>query len=151
MRSCAPFSTAFALEFKPFSDVDTRVAADSEPTFEIPSRPTRRYRRHSGLEYEGSTVFALRPESDREESALVELVESMLDRPPYRYGDWFNLPMPLYVVHDDRTGDTFRLGVRDGALELHVLPATEPAGLRAFYDRLVDASPVSWSVTCRTE
>lgn len=127
------------------------MATDSEPTFEIPIRPSRRYSRHGGLEYEGSTVFTLRPDSDCEEPALVDLVESVLDRPPYRYGDWFDLPMPLYVVHDDRTGDTFRLGIRDGAIELHVLPATEPAGLRAFYERLIDASSMSWSVTCRTE
>lgn len=126
------------------------MAADSEPTFEIPIRPSRRYSRHGGLEYEGKTVFVLRPESDGEEPLLVELVESVLNQSPYSYGDWFNLPMPLYVVHDDQTGDTFRIGIRDGAVELHVLPATEPAGLRAFYDRLTDASSMAWSVTCRT-
>ncbi|MFO7926076.1 MAG: hypothetical protein ACQET5_06595 [Halobacteriota archaeon] len=123
---------------------------DDEPAFRIPKRPIRRYHRHSGIEYEGETVFTIRPDDSIDDGALVELVESILDRSPYRYGDWFDLPMPLYLVHDDRTGDTFRVAIRDGTVELHVLPETQPGGLRAFYDRLTASSERSWSVTCRS-
>ncbi len=125
--------------------------ADDEPTFRIPVHPTRRYPRRRGVEYEGETVFSLRPRSDRDDDSLTGLVESVLDRRPYRYGDWFDLPMPLYVVHDDETGDTFRVAVRDGAIELHVLPGTESSGLRAFYRRITDASETMWTVTRRTD
>lgn len=122
-----------------------------EPTFEIPARPERRYSRTT-VEYEGTVVFALAPQGggapgDGEVDALLSRV---LEEGPYRYGDWFDLPMPLYLVHDDDTGDTFRVAVRDGTVELHVLPETGSAGLRALYDRLVAASDGPWAVDCRT-
>lgn len=123
---------------------------DDDSTFRIPQHPTRRYRRHSGVEYDGGTVFSVRPSREFDEATLVELVRSILDRPPYRYGDWFDLPMPLYLVHDDVTGDTFRVAIRDGIVELHVLPETEPDGLRAFYDRLVANSEGDWTVARRS-
>jgi hypothetical protein len=127
------------------------VAADDAPTFAIPERPTRRYRRRGGLEYEGGTVFALRPRGSLDEPALASLVESVLEGDSYRYGDWFDLPMPLYLAHDDRTGDSFRVAIRDGTVELHVLPETDREGLRAFHERLVAASSTTWDVTRRTE
>jgi hypothetical protein len=127
------------------------VPADEPPSFAIPTRPERRYRRRGGVEYEGGTVFSLRPDAALGEPSLGSLVESVLDRGPYRYGDWFDLPMPLYLVHDDGTADTFRVAVRDGAVELHVLPGTDSAGLRAFYDRLAAASETGWTVSRRTE
>ena len=123
---------------------------DDDPTFRIPQHPTRRYRRRGGVEYDGGTVFSVCPSRDLDEEALVELVRSILDRPPYRYGDWFDLPMPLYLVHDDVTGDTFRVAIRDGAVELHVLPETESDGLRAFYDRLTANSTDGWTVARRS-
>ncbi|WP_299237316.1 hypothetical protein [Natronomonas sp.] len=125
--------------------------ADDQPTFAIPKRPTRRYPRRGGVEYEGQTVFSLTPAGEYDDDALRALVEAVLRRPPYRYGDWFDLPMPLYLVHDDRTGDTFRAAVRDGAVELYVLPETERDGLRAFYERLCESSETSWNVACRTD
>lgn len=125
--------------------------SDDEPTFSIPQRPTRRYRRHGGVEYEGETVFTLRPERDSKKRSLAALAESVLERGPYRYGDWFDLPMPVYLVHDDETGDTFRVAVRDGTIRLYVLPDTDPPGLRAFYDRLDRRTESAWSVTCRTD
>ena len=125
--------------------------ADEEPTFQIPQRPTRRYPRRSGVEYEGETVFSLRPARDTDDGSLTELVESVLENSPYRYGDWFDLPMPLYLVHDDDTGDTFRIAVRDGTVQLHVLPETGSDGLRAFYERLVAAADTGWTVACRTD
>ena len=127
------------------------MAEDRTPTFVIPKRPTRRYRRRGGVEYEGETVFSLSPTERSDDDSLTALVETVLERSPYRYGDWFDLPMPLYLVHDDRTGDTFRTSIRDGVVELHVLPETDSDGLRAFYRRLCDSSNTDWDVTCRTE
>lgn len=126
----------------------------ADPDFEIPARPERRYPRHGGVEYDGQTVFTLRPADDREDrddDDLTGLVESVLSQSPYTYGDWFDLPMPLLLVHDEETGDTFRVAVRDGAVELHVLPATGSAGLRALYDRLSAVDGVEWSVSLRTD
>ncbi len=122
-----------------------------EPTFEIPARPERRYSRTT-VEYEGTVVFALAPQGgDAPGNGEVDaLLSRVLEEGPYRYGDWFDLPMPLYLVHDDDTGDTFRVAVRDGTVELHVLPETGSAGLRALYDRLVAASDGAWAVDCRT-
>ena len=126
------------------------MAHEDASTFAIRQRPTRRYPRRGGVEYEGGTVFEVTPTSPREDEALAALVESVLEADPYRYGDWFNLPMPLYLVHDDDTGDTFRVTVRDGVVEFHVLPATDPPGLRRLYDRLVAATNCEWSVNFRT-
>lgn len=121
-----------------------------DPTFAIPVRPTRRYVSGGGLRYEGETVFTLAPDQPREEGTLVELIERVLVGGPYRYGDWMDLPMPLYLVHDDDTGDTFRVSVRDGTIQFHVLPETESAGLRALYERLDRASECTWTVHRRT-
>jgi hypothetical protein len=127
------------------------VSDDEAPTFSIPKRPTRRYRRRGGVEYEGGTVFSLEPANEYDDDSLTKLVERVLDQQPYRYGDWFDLPMPLYLVHDDRTGDTFRIAIRDGTVTLHVLPETGADGLRAFYERLVESSETGWDVTSRID
>lgn len=119
-----------------------------EPTFEIPGHPRRRYSRQT-VEYEGETVFELHPTPETETERLTRLVERVLAEEPYRYGDWFELPMPLFLVHDGETGDTFRVAVRDGRVEFHVLPETDSAGLRALYERLQEASGRSWRVDCR--
>lgn len=119
--------------------------------FAIPARPDRRYPRSGGVEYVGGTVFSFDPGVDRPDSELADLLVTVLDSGSYRYGDWFDLPMPLYLVHDVETRDTFRVAVRDGIVEFHVRPDTEPSGLRALYDRLVGATGVEWSVSCRTE
>lgn len=127
------------------------MSDDEAPTFSIPKRPTRRYRRRGGVEYEGGTVFSLEPTNEYDDDSLTKLVERVLDQQPYRYGDWFDLPMPLYLVHDDRTGDTFRIAIRDGTVTLHVLPETGADGLRAFYERLVESSETGWDVTSRID
>lgn len=124
---------------------------DDTPTFAIPHRPVRRYPRRGGVEYEGKTVFSVVPDREYTEAALGALVETVLETESYRYGDWFDLPMPLYLVHDEETGDTFRVAVRDGVVEFHVLPNTEPAGLRALYRRLTERSDAGWQVQRRTE
>lgn len=121
-------------------------ATPSGPDFTILEHPERRYPRGGGVEYEGGTVFLLTPAVEREEGELASLVESVLSADNYRYGDWFDLPLPLYLVHDDETNDTFRVAVREHVVELHVRPETKSAGLRALYDRLVDATGEKWRV-----
>ncbi len=127
------------------------MADENAPTFAIAERPTRQYPRGGGVEYDGGTVFSLRPDPAKSDESLTRLVKEVLGRSGYRYGDWFDLPMPLYLVHDDHTGDTFRVGIRDGAVELYVLPTTEPAGLRAFYERLLETAETEWDVLRRTD
>jgi hypothetical protein len=121
-----------------------------EPSFTIPVRPERTYPFSGGVTYEGETTFVLAPEADLTTDSLRRLVADVLADGPYRYGDFLNLPMPLYLVKDDQTSDVFRLSVRDGSVRLHVLPDTESAGLRAMYDRLVAESGTDWSVECRS-
>ncbi|WP_254545339.1 hypothetical protein [Halomarina pelagica] len=124
--------------------------APDDPRFRIPVRPQRRFS-STTVEHDGGVVFALVPEGDHDDDALDALVTRVLDDGPYRYGDWFDLPLPLYLVHDDGTGDTFRVVVRDGAVELHPLPETESAGLRALYDRLLAATDSRWAVERRAD
>ena len=121
--------------------------------FAIPARPDRRYPRSGGVKYVGGTVFSFEPDVDREDGELTRLVESVLDSDAYQYGDWFDLPMPLYLVHDAVTHDTFRVAVRDGRVEVHVLPETGSEGIRALHDRLVEAGEgaFEWSVDRRIE
>jgi hypothetical protein len=127
------------------------MTVDDDP-FAIPSRPERRYPRGGGVEYEGGTTFSLAPVPEREDPWLRGVVEGVLDGEGYTYGDWFDLPMPLYLVHDEATGDVFRVSVRNSRVRLHVLPATESGGLRQFFDRLRDsADGVDWDVSRRVE
>lgn len=139
-----------AREFK-IHPAEGADVVDDGPSFEIPERPRRRYPRRGGVRYDGETVFSVRPTEPYADDDLTALLESVLETPSYRYGDWFDLPMPVYLVHDDEVGDTFRVAVRDGAIEFHVLPATESEGLRRLYDRLAAASDCQWSVRCRTD
>jgi hypothetical protein len=121
-----------------------------DPSFVIPVRPERTYPYSGGVEYEGETVFRLAPAGDRSTAELEDIAATVLDAGPYRYGDFLSLPMTLYLVRDDDTGDVFRLSVRDGEIRLHVLPATESAGLRAIYDRIDRGTDTDWQVTCET-
>jgi hypothetical protein len=121
-----------------------------DPSFAIPVRPERTYPCSGGVEYEGETVFRLVPTADRSTAGLEDIVATVLESGPYRYGDFLNLPMALYLVRDDETGDVFRLSVRDSEIHLHVLPATESAGLRAIYDRIDGQTDTDWRVECET-
>ena len=117
----------------------------SRPSFAIPQRPERRFSRSGGLSYEGTTVFVLTPDSVPEDVSdpdgwLYALLKGVLDAEHYIYGDWFDLPMPVLLVHDRETSDVFRVAIRDGTVEFHVLPDTEPEGLAALYERLCGAS-----------
>lgn len=120
-----------------------------DPTFEIPVHPKRRYTRQT-VYYEGDVAFTLTP-TGRQAGTLEPLLADVLDAGPYRYGDWFDLPIAVFLVHDDETRDTFRVSIRDGAVTLHVLPETTAAGLRAIYDRLVRKSGCGWSVERRVD
>lgn len=122
-----------------------------EPSFTIPARPERRFPSRGGVEYEGATIFRLTPDADHDGRTLESFVERVLDDGPYRSGDFFELPMALWLVRDDETTDVFRVSVRDGAVRLHVLPDTKSAGLRRFYERLVARSDCGWNVTCHCE
>lgn len=116
-----------------------------EPEFEIPTRPERHYPRDGGVEYEGAVVLRLRPTSRRDgDDALRELLDDVLDGDPYTHGDWFDLPVPVYLVRDREVGTSFRAAVRNGRIELHVLPGTEAVGLRRFYERLCEHTGDGW-------
>lgn len=134
--------------FKSNDEQSTFVTDD--PTFDIPARPERRYSRAT-VRYAGDVEFMLTPMGGEDNTHLEALLSDVLETGPYRYGDWFDLPMMLFLVHDDETNDTFRVSVRDGTVTLHVLPETESAGLRALYDRLVAASDCAWSIDRRVE
>lgn len=120
----------------------------TEPSFTIPSRPQRRYPYSGGVEYEGQTLFRLIPAQSRSNDQLTTALERTLEEGPYRYGDFYNLPMALYLVRDEETGDVFRASVRDGRIRLHVLPETGSAGLQRLYDRLRERSNVDYRVEC---
>jgi len=123
-----------------------------DPSFSIPARPTRRFPHGSGVEYEGGTEFELIPDSEYTESELAAVVTDILADGPYRYGDFHDLPMPLWLVRDEDTTDVFRVAVRDGTVRLHVLPETESAGLRRFYDRLRETDEsIAWRVDRRVD
>jgi len=121
-----------------------------DPSFSIPARPRRRYPYSGGVEYEGQTIFRLLPDQSLSAERLDELLEATLESGPYQYGDFLNLPLTLYLARDDETSDVFRVSIRDGCIRLHVLPETDSAGLRAFYDRLTDRTDTDWRVDCQT-
>jgi len=119
----------------------------TDPSFTIPAHPQRRFPHGSGVEYEGGTEFRLTPDAERATPELADTVVDILADGPYRYGDFHDLPMPLWLVRDEETADVFRVAVRDGTVRLHVLPTTEPDGLRRFFERLRASDPdLPWSV-----
>lgn len=122
----------------------------SEPSFTIPARPQREYPYSGGVEYDGQTIFRLVPGEQCTNDELSELLGQTLADGPYQYGDFYNLPMTLYLVRDDRTGDVFRASVRNECIRLHVLPETESQGLRRLYDRLSDRLDCPVRVECET-
>jgi hypothetical protein len=141
------FVTATDLREREMSTEDespSSTGTDTSGRFQIPARPTRTYPHTGGVEYVGGTIFSLSPVKPHEEPSLVPVVERILAEGPYRWGDWLDLPLPLYLVHDDTTHDTFRVSVRDGQIRLHVLPDTDSDGLLAFYERLTEYG--EWTV-----
>lgn len=120
------------------------------PSFDIPVRPERHYPPGGGVEYEGRTVFALHADPALSRSELEAHLYATLDDGTYTYGDREGLPAPVYLVHDRERRTVFRVVVRDGRLELHVLPNTDSETIRAVYDRLCNCDGVTWEVECRT-
>ncbi len=123
---------------------------DDDPTFDIPRRPERVYPHEGGVEYEGGTVFRLSPDAEVPEETLASLVEGVLDGERYTYGDWFDLPAPVYLVHDERHSTAFRVVIRYGSVEFHVLPDTDAEALRGLYSRFRESSEFDWRVDCET-
>jgi hypothetical protein len=122
----------------------------SEPPFTIPARPQRRYPYSGGVEYDGQTIFQLIPTEELSNQELTTILDRTLAEGPYRYGDFYNLPMVLYLVRDEETADVFRVSVRNGRIRLHVLPATDSAGLSRLYDRLTEQTDSRYQVNCKT-
>ena len=120
-----------------------------EPPFQIRDRPERRYPPSGGVEYEGETVFVLTPDDDRSTDDLDALLQSILDDDRYVRGDFFDLPAPAYLVRDADVGTSFRTVVRDGRVELHVLPHTDAVALEALFDALQSVSDGEWVVERR--
>ncbi|SIR81896.1 hypothetical protein SAMN05421858_3937 [Haladaptatus litoreus] len=127
-----------------------KMVDDSDPSFSIPHRPQRTYPRGGGVRYEGETIFRLSPGSECSEERLTAFVQDVLEEDPYTYGDWFDLPVPMYLVRDHDRDTTFRVVVRYESVELHVLPDTRSSGLLAMYHRLSDCSGLSWTVSCES-
>ncbi|WP_232820617.1 hypothetical protein [Halorussus litoreus] len=123
------------------------TVTDDAPTFDIPHRPKRVYS-HDGVEYEGGTVFKLSPDPAESNDRLAGVVERVLSGDRYTYGDWFELPAPVYLVHDERDSSVFRVVIRSGTVEFHVLPDTAREALRGLYDRLREEADCAWRVDC---
>jgi hypothetical protein len=131
------------------SDDSSSRAEDT--TFDIPSRPERRYPATGGVEYEGTTVFSVEPETTRTDDDVEDTLLSVLDGERYVTGDFFDLPAPAYLVRDEFVGTSFRAVVRDGHVELHVLPHTDANALERLYERIVAETGVDWRVECHSE
>lgn len=111
--------------------------------------PRRQFDSDGTLSYEDGTVIALAPAVERTDEVLAALVADVLVEGPYRHGDFLELPMPVWLVRDEETGDVFRVSIRDGTVQLHLLPETGPAGLRRLRDRLAARTGSEWTVTDR--
>lgn len=113
-----------------------------DPSFEIPVRPECEYR-EGGVERTGGTVFRLVPA----DGSVGDRVERVLAGGRYTAGDWFDLPAPVYLVHDGNLGTVFRVVVFGDRVELRVTSTTDSRGLSAFYEALVAESDVEWGVS----
>lgn len=130
--------------------LNDRATADDGTIFEIPTRPERRYPPSGGVEHEGGTAFHLLPDAELHTAALDEMLAAVLAPDRYVRGDFFDFPAPVYLVNDAELATTFRCVVRDGRLELHVLPNTDAAALAVLYERIEEASDVAWRVERHT-
>ncbi|MEM4781819.1 MAG: hypothetical protein QXG03_09705 [Halalkalicoccus sp.] len=116
-----------------------------DPSFEIPVHPECEYG-NGGLTRTGGTVFSLVPAAGEVRDPL----DRVLARDRYTAGDWFDLPSPVYLVHDRELGTVFRVVGYDDRVELHVTSTTEPRGLREFYDALRAEHESEWRVERET-
>lgn len=120
------------------------------PSFDIPVRPERYYPPGGGIEYEGRTIFALHADPPLSQPDLEAHLHDALDEEGYTCSERDEYPAPVYLVHDRERRTVFRVVVREGRLELHVLPNTDSETIRAAYDRLRERDGVAWTVECRT-
>jgi len=120
--------------------------SDDAPAFESPERPRRRLTPGGGVEYEGEVLFALEPVGGAAVPDLDERLGAALSADRYVDGDFFELPQPVYLVHDEALSTTFRAAVRPDRIELHMLPDTDPAALAELYVRVAAASDRDWRV-----
>lgn len=116
-----------------------------DPSFEIPVHPRCEYG-GGGLTRTGGTVFSVVP-ADGE---VGESLARVLARDRYTAGDWFDLPSPVYLVHDRELGTVFRVVGYADRVELHVTSTTESRGLREFYDALGEERGCEWRVERET-
>ncbi|MEF8773897.1 MAG: hypothetical protein V5A23_04690 [Halobacteriales archaeon] len=124
---------------------------DDGPSFEVSDRPERRYTAAGGVEYEGEAAFLLKPVPGRTVDDLEDLLRQGLAADRYVIGDWFDLPLPTLLVRDHEVGTAFRVVVRQGRIELHLLPDTDTGALAALYRRLRETGSVNWQVDRRVE
>ncbi|AWB27061.1 hypothetical protein [Halococcoides cellulosivorans] len=116
--------------------------ASGDP-FASVARPERHFAGGS-VEYVGETVFALRPADPVDD--LDGVVTDTLGTERYVAGDWFDLPATVYFVHDTVTGDVLRVGVRADRIDLHALPDTGVATLRALTERIDRTAETAFDV-----
>ncbi len=100
----------------------------TDPPFSIPAHPQRRFPHGSGVEYEGGTEFRLIPDRERSMPELAETVVDILEAGPYRYGDFHDLPMPLWLVRDEETTDVFRVASATGRSDCTSCRPQSPTG-----------------------
>ncbi|WP_331233079.1 hypothetical protein [Natronorarus salvus] len=117
-----------------------------DPAFDAPTRPER-VLDDGGVEYAGRVVYTLSPE----DGPVERWVEDVLDAERYTAGDWFDLPLPVYLVCDHEVGSLFRVVVAADSVQLQLLPDTDERALSAFFDRLRSESDVEWTVCCETD
>ncbi len=116
--------------------------------FDVPDRPERRLDDGS-VEYAGKVVYRLEPGS---EGPVERWVTEVLAADRYTAGDWFDLPLPVYLVCDHEVGSLFRVVVSSGHVELQLLPETDERALSAFFDRLrAESDEIEWSVRCEVD
>jgi hypothetical protein len=116
--------------------------------FDVPDRPERRLDDGS-VEYAGKVVYRLEPGS---KGPVERWVGAVLDADRYTVGDWFDLPLPVYLVCDHQVGSLFRVVVSATDVELQLLPETDERALSAFFDRLRrESDGTEWSVSCEVD
>lgn len=129
---------------------DLSPSMDEDSAFEIPVRPVLSYDGER-VTRRGGTTFELVPIEPASIGDLDAVVRDLLRRSGYVVGDWFELPRPVYLVHDPERSSTFRVVVEDGRIELRVLPSTTSESLETFYERLREATGMEWDAMRRVE
>lgn len=130
------------------------VSGPDDDRFAIPARPERRFTPAGGVAHEGGTAFTFEPDGADEPAgdgrpAVADALATVLGAERYVAGDWYDLPSPLFLVHDREVGTSFRVLAREDRLALHVLPATDRAGVRALHAALESVTGVDWTVSRR--